>query len=203
MAESIAVVILAGGRSSRMGEDKSFLPLHGEPVIQHVIRRVKTLGFPILLSTNQPEAYQQLNLPMFPDVIPERGSLGGLYSALIHSPAAYTLCVACDMPFLNPDLLRELIALRSGCDVVVPRIDGRPQGLHAVYSQSCRLSIRRRIERGDLKISQLYADLRTRFVEEDHLRRFDPELRSFVNINTPAEFTRARQLDPQPESDTS
>jgi molybdenum cofactor guanylyltransferase len=203
MAESVAIVILAGGRSSRMGADKSFLPLRGEPVIQHVIRQVGTLGFPILLSTNQPEDYRHLGFPMFPDVIPDRGSLGGLYSALTHSPAAYTLCVACDMPFLNPGLLRELIALRQGYDAVVPRIDDRPQGLHAVYSQSCRLSMRRRIEQEDLKVNRLYSDLRVRFVDQDRLRRFDPELRSFVNINTPGDLERARQIDAQPERDTS
>ncbi len=111
---TLTVAISAGGKSSRMGTDKSFVPLLGKPMIERVIERVSSLGQnETILITNRPDEYAYLKLPMFSDVLPEKGSLGGIYTALHYSTSEYTLCVACDMPFLNPKLLRYMIALRD------------------------------------------------------------------------------------------
>ena len=193
MSDGITIAILAGGRSSRMGVDKSFVRLLGKTLIQHVLGRLTPLGAPIILITNRPEAYAPLGLSMFGDVIPDKGSLGGLYSAVTHSPTGHTLCVACDMPFLNPALLEYLIGLRQGYDVIVPRINGFPETLHAIYHKNCLGPMREQIEGDRLKIVGFYGQVRVRLVEEAEVKRFDPDLRSFVNVNTPEELAEIQR----------
>src|SRR5690348_11953504 len=105
MASKLTVAIMAGGKSSRMGTDKSFVVLVGKPLIEHVIARVSNLGQDeTILITNKPDAYAHLGLSMYGDVIPDKGSLGGIYSAIHHSRSDYTLTVACDTPFVSPEL---------------------------------------------------------------------------------------------------
>ncbi len=176
--------------------DKSFVPLLGKTLIQHVLDRVQVLGLPVFLVTNRPEDYAPLGLPMFSDVVPGAGSLGGLYSAVTYSPAHHTLCVACDMPFLNPALLRALVDLRAGYDVIVPRIDGFPEAMHAVYSKECLTPMRTQIDQGRYKAIGFYGRVRLRFLEEEEVRRYDPDLRSFININTPEELAREQGDNP-------
>lgn len=190
MEDTVTVAILAGGKSSRMGTDKSFVPLLGKTLIQHVLEGVGSLGLPIILITNRPVDYAPLGLPMYGDLLPGKGSLGGLYTAISCSQTPYTLCVACDMPFLNPALLTYLISLRAGYDAIVPRLHGFPEALHAVYSKSCLEAIYEKLAQDQLKAISFYGQVRLRFVEEDEVRRFDPALRSFVNVNTPEELAR-------------
>lgn len=197
MPEPITVAVLAGGHSSRMGINKSFVPLLGKTLIEHVVTRVAPLEAQVILITNAPQDYAALNLPMFSDVIPGKGALGGLYTALTYSPTGHALCVACDMPFLDPALLQHLIGLRAGYDVIVPRLDGFPEALHAVYSKACLDPMRERIEQDRLKVIGFYSQVRVRFVEEDEVRRIDPDLRSFININTPEELAAAQQAAAQ------
>jgi molybdopterin-guanine dinucleotide biosynthesis protein A len=118
-------------------------------------------------------------------VYPQRGSLGGLYTALHSSHTDYTLCVACDMPFLSVDLLRYMLGLRSGVDSVVPYIAGNYESLHAVYHRTCLPVIQEQLERGRLRIHDIYTRLQVRLVAEVEIERFDPEQRSFVNLNSP------------------
>ncbi len=193
MPDPITVAVLAGGRSSRMGVDKSFVPLLGKTLIDHVLERARPLGAQTILITNRPQDYAHLGLPMFRDVIPDKGSLGGLYTAVTYSPTEHTLCVACDMPFLNRALLEHLISLREGFDVIVPRINGFPEALHAVYSKACLGPMREKIEQDRLKAIGFYGKVRVRFVEEAEVRRYDPGLRSFVNINTPQELAEEQR----------
>ncbi|MBZ0289684.1 MAG: molybdenum cofactor guanylyltransferase [Anaerolineae bacterium] len=193
MNDEVTIVILAGGESSRMGRDKSFVELGGKPLIAHVIERVSQLGLPILILANESEPYQAFGLPVRTDVFPLRSSLNGLYSALMHSPSEYTICVACDMPFLNPQLLAYLISLREGYDAVVPVVGGHPQGLHAVYRKNCLDVMRGQLEQNHLRIRDLYERFKTRRVDEDDMRRFDKDLTAFENVNTP-EALRAAEL---------
>jgi molybdopterin-guanine dinucleotide biosynthesis protein A len=191
---SVNIAILAGGRSSRMGADKSLVHLGGKPVIEHVLERVRPLGLPIILITNSPEKYAAYQLPMIADLLPEQGSLGGIYTAIASSGADYALCVACDMPFLNTALLRYQIARCEGWDVVVPRTKGFPETLHAIYSKACIVPIQNQLSSGQLKVSGFYDQVKTLFLEEDAVREIDPELRSFVNVNTPDELSAAENM---------
>ncbi|MFQ3568760.1 MAG: molybdenum cofactor guanylyltransferase, partial [Aggregatilineales bacterium] len=109
---NFTLAIVAGGKSTRMGRDKSFVPLNGRPLIEHVLERTRDLGqAETILIVNQPALYAHLGLPMFADLLPDKGSLGGIYTAIHHSGTPYTLCVACDMPFLNARLLRYQVSL--------------------------------------------------------------------------------------------
>ncbi len=187
------IAVLAGGRSRRMGSDKAFVRLHDRPLIDHVLERVSTLALPTIIIANEPERYQAFHLPVFSDQLPGKGSLGGVYTALYHSPTAYILCVACDMPLLNPTLLAYLLMQRRCGAAVVPLIAGRPEGLHSVYSKTCLAPLLRALEQDHLKIADFLPTVQTCYVAEPDLRRFDPQLRSFINLNTPDDLRQIEQ----------
>jgi len=193
---SLTVAIMAGGKSSRMGRDKSFVELMGKPMIEHLMSRAAALGQrETILITNRPADYAPLGLPMFGDVLPEKGSLGGIYTAIHHSQNPYTLVIACDMPFVNPALLRHMIGLGEDgqFDVIVPRVDGYPEGLHAIYSKACLAPIRQRLDADKLKVIGFYDAVRVRALDEVEWQRFDPQGLSFFNVNTPDELAEAQR----------
>jgi molybdopterin-guanine dinucleotide biosynthesis protein A len=189
--EAVTVAILAGGLSSRMGSDKSFVQLGGKPLITHVIEGVSHLSTHVMIIANQPAAYAVFGLSVFTDVLPDRSSLAGLYSAVYHSPSDYTLCVACDMPFLNPALLNYMIGQRSCYDAVVPLVGGYPQGLHALYRKTCLVPMRQQLEENQFRVQDLYEQVNTRWVDEETARRYDCDLASFINVNTPGALKEA------------
>jgi molybdopterin-guanine dinucleotide biosynthesis protein A len=193
------VAIIAGGKSSRMGTDKSFVPLLGRPMIEYVLASISDLGqSETILIANRPGDYAHLRLPMFTDIIPDQGALGGIYTALYRSQNADVLALACDMPFLNPALLRYMIALRaergSPYDIIVPRVNDHPQGLHALYNKTCLPSIRARIDMHRLKVIGFYDDVRVRYLEPPEWSRLDPRGQSFHNVNTPEELHAAQHI---------
>jgi len=198
MAYPVTVAILAGGKSSRMGRDKSFVRVLGRPLIEDILAQVSGLGEETLLITNQPEAYAYLGIPQFTDVLPEAGALGGLYSALYHSTRPHTLCLACDMPFVVRPLLDHLIALIPEGDVIVPRLNvggaAEAEPFRAVYARACLGPIRAALEAGRRRVISFFPEVRVRYVDEPEINRFDPQHLSFFNINTPEDLERARQL---------
>jgi len=193
--EGLTVAILAGGKSSRMGTDKAFVEILGKPMIELILGRVADLEQQeTILITNRPADYAHLGLPMYVDVYPQKGSLGGIYTAIHHSQHPYTLVVACDMPFLNTALLRHMLALRAGYDVVVPRVAGYPEGLHAVYAKTCLEPIQGRLLADQLKVIGFYDDVRVCYLDEAEYAAFDPQGLSFQNVNTPEELEQAQKL---------
>lgn len=187
----VTVVIMAGGKSSRMGEDKSFVLVGGRPMIELIQERVAGLGDELLLVTNKPEAYAHLGLPMVGDVYADHGSLGGIYTAVYHASHPYTLIVACDMPWLNRQLLGYMLTLRQTADVVVPRWQQHPEPLHAIYSKACLAPIETNLQAKRLKITAFFDKVRVHYVERTAIERFDENGRSFANINTPIELQEA------------
>jgi molybdenum cofactor guanylyltransferase len=186
--------ILAGGKSRRMGRDKAFLPFGKGMLIERVIEVVQQVADDVILITNAPAQYQRFGLPMFADVIPETGSLGGIYTGLMHTKTAYSLCLACDMPFVKPAFLRFLCETAAEADVVIPRNTEDFQPLCAVYSRVCREAIRQRIEAGQLKITGFFEQVRVRVIEGELLARYDPHNVMFFNANTPEEYERAQRM---------
>lgn len=184
----LTVAIQAGGKSSRMGTDKSFVPFRGRPMIATVIDAVAGLGDELILITNKPDEYAHLGLPMFGDLYPETGPLGGIYTAVYHATHPHVLTVACDMPWLNRPLLEYIVSLRETADVVVPRWDKFPEPLHAVYSKACLEPIKEKLDAQMYKITVFYGRVSLRFVSREEIEQFDPEGRSFVNVNTPEEL---------------
>jgi molybdopterin-guanine dinucleotide biosynthesis protein A len=185
---------MAGGKSRRFGRDKALLTIGGETLLQRSLRVLAEVTAEQLVIGPPERAEQAVPVPVFADAYPETGPLGGIYTALRQAAHDPVLVVACDMPFLNAGLLRYLLESSRGYDVVLPRVGGRGQQLHAVYAASCLGPIQRQIERGDFKIDRFFGDVRVRSVEEDELRRFDPDLRSFRNVNTEADWMEVQAL---------
>mgnify|MGYP005850386773 FL=1 len=181
-----------------MGRDKSFVLLHDRPMIEYVVARVSALPVEqVLLIANRPDDYAYLRLTTHPDVFPDKGSLGGIFSAVYHSPSEYTLVVGCDMPYLSATLLRYLAGLRGErggpYDVIVPVYDDHPQGLHAIYRKTVLAPIRADLEAERLKVIGFYSTVNVRYVLPAEYQDLDREGQSFKNINTPEELARANQ----------
>lgn len=181
----LTVALQAGGKSSRMGRDKSFVVLEGQPMIERVMERVAGLGRETILVTNKPDDYAHLGLPMVGDIHPEKGPLGGIYTAIARASQPHVLVVACDMPWLSRPLLDHMIGLRGEADVIVPRWDRFPEPLHAIYSRRCLGPIEAKLAADQLKITGFFGQVAVRFVEREEIACFDSEGRSFANINTP------------------
>jgi molybdopterin-guanine dinucleotide biosynthesis protein A len=164
------------------------------PLIEDLIEQLAGLGAETLLITNRPHDYGHLGLPMFGDVLPDKGALGGLYTALYYASQPHTLCVACDLPFVKRPLLEHLIVLRSEADAVVPRLNGEAEPFRAVYARACLAPIRRALDDGRMRVISFFPEVRVRFVDEAEINRFDPQHLSFFNLNTPEDLERARQI---------
>jgi len=196
---SITGVILAGGRSRRMGQNKALMRLGNSTIIEHVIRRMQAVTDDLLLITNTPQFYAHLGLPMHADLVQGMGALGGVYTGLTCATNSTVLCVGCDMPLLQPNLLTYLTSILGEYDAVVPsvKVPDRAtttfQTLSAVYSKRCTSIIDQMLNEGELRVHALYERISVRIVEPSEWRRFDPRGLSFFNINTPTDFEKAKQ----------
>jgi molybdopterin-guanine dinucleotide biosynthesis protein A len=128
------------------------------------------------------------------DIYPGRGPLGGVYTGLAASTTVYNLVVACDMPFLNPDLLSYMVQVAPAFDLVVPRVGKLMEPLHAVYSKNCRAPIENLLKQNELQVYKLFSLVKVRYVEAEEIDRFDPKHLSFFNINTEADLKKAKEL---------
>lgn len=193
----LTVTIQAGGESQRMGYDKALADFLGAPLIQRVIGRVQSLADEIHVTTNHPESYRFLDVPLFTDLVPGRGALGGLYTALSVASQPLTAVVACDMPFVSTALLaasRDLL-VEGDFDAVIPHPKGGTEPFHAVYrSETCLPEIRRVLEAGKWRVDTWFSAVRIRFLTPDEIILYDPLGMAFYNINTPEELQRAEQL---------
>jgi molybdenum cofactor guanylyltransferase len=190
----ISVVIQAGGGSRRMGKDKGLVLLAGRPMVHHVIDRVRPLGSEVWITTNRPDAYAFLGVPMASDAQPGQGALAGLRTALQAARGDTVLVVACDMPFLQPALLQHLLDRAGEADIVIPRRNGEYEPLHAVYQRRCLLAVEAALARGDSRMISFFPDVRLLSIEPSELNRFDPDGLSFFNVNTPDDLAEAERL---------
>jgi molybdopterin-guanine dinucleotide biosynthesis protein A len=200
---SISIAVLAGGQSRRMGRDKALLRVGSRTLLEVVAERVRPFGDDLFVVATARAAYEALGFRVVPDLHPGSGSLGGIYTALSAARCERCLVVGCDMPFLNPELLAYMCQLPFDYDALVPVLGGArsDQGndrtfetLHAIYARTVLPAIERRIEAGILKIADLIGDINTREIDEATVRRFDPELRSFFNANTPDDFAFVERI---------
>jgi molybdopterin-guanine dinucleotide biosynthesis protein A len=193
----ITGVIQAGGKSARMGgQPKALLELGGRRIIDRVVDVVRAVADDLLIVTNTPELYAGLGLPMVADVFPDHGSLGGIYSGLKAAPGEAAFTVACDMPFLLPEVARLVTSRADRADVVLPRVGGQFETLHACYAKSCLAPMESRLRAGQLKIIGFFGDVRVLEIAEAEVARFRAPEVVFMNVNTPEELARARALLP-------
>ena len=194
-------IVLAGGRSSRLGNEKHTEIVAGKSLMERTIGYLSTLSAEILIviynrqSKSVFSSYAEAKTVV--DLYPGKGALGGIYTGLVYSASFHNLAVGCDMPFLNLDLLRYMIDLSPDFDVVMPRIGELKEPLHAVYTKNCLLPMESLLKQGNLKIADFLDSVRVRYVEKDEIDRFDPEHLSFFNINTRDDLERARMLASQ------
>ena len=188
-------VIQAGGRSTRMGGDpKALLDLGGRRIIDRVVDAVSAVLADLLVVTNTPELYRFLGLPTTPDAVPGAGSLGGIYSGLKAAGTDAIFTVACDMPFLSPEAIRLVVEYADDADVVIPRVGGQLETLHARYGRRCLAPMEARIETGRLKITGFFDEVRVAEIPEVEIARVADPAVVFMNVNTPDELARARAI---------
>ena len=187
-------IILAGGKSLRLGRDKAVVEIRGKSLVERVIDRLSPLGTEIIVVTSSTDQLPDLGVKMVVDSYPGKGALVGIYSGLKEAASFHSLVVACDMPLLNINLLRYMVELSPAFDVVIPRVKGYLEPLHAVYSKNCLPPIEGMLHEGRLKIADLLPTVRVRYVEDAEVERFDPLRLSFFNINSEADLERARTL---------
>ena len=190
----MTTIILAGGKSLRLGRDKALEEIGGKSLIQRAIERVSALENEIMVVTSSSDQLPDLSVRRVVDVYPGKSALGGLYSGLRAATSFHSLVVACDMPFLNIALLRHLMEACPGFDIVIPRVAGNLEPLHTVYSKNCLAPIEAMLDEGRLRIAAFFHEVRVRYVEEAEIEKFDPERLSFFNINSEADLERARAL---------
>lgn len=193
----VTSIVLAGGKNLRLGRSKALEVINGRSLIERVIERLAPVANKLLIVTSR----QQFDLPTIPgaevliDVYPNSGPLGGIYTGLLVSQTAQSIMVACDMPFLNTELLRHMVELSRDFDAVVPRLaNGMIEPLHAIYSKSCLDKMKIRLENNQLGITPFLDEMRVRYIEEAECRGFDPELLTFFNINHQSDLEQAIKL---------
>ena len=195
---AVTGIVLAGGLSRRLGRDKAVEPIDGEPLISRVIRRLEALADEIVVVVNNEARAAQLPLPntakIAVDIYPDSGSLGGIFSGLSAAGNDWGFVVACDMPFLNTDLIAHILTLRHEYDAVVPMLNGYPEPTHSAYSKACLPHIERRLESNQLRIAAFFSSVCVRSLSDEEVDQFDPEHLSFFNVNTPDDLARAVAL---------
>jgi molybdopterin-guanine dinucleotide biosynthesis protein A len=190
------VAVQAGGQSSRMGEDKALKPFLGRPLIQRVIDRLARMADEVIVTTNRPEAYAFLDLPLFPDLKPGRGALGGLYTALASAKGDVVGVAACDMPFASRVLFEHMYKLLAdqAFDVVIPQSAEGLEPLHAVYRRgTCVPAIEAALQADQWKVIAWFPQVKVYTLNQDEVKRLDPDGLAFWNLNTPDEFADAER----------
>ena len=199
----LCIAIQAGGESRRMGQDKGLVPFLGQPLAARIIERLRPVAGSteycgeILLTTNQPEKYAFLGIPLFPDLIPNRGALGGLYTALSAASLPLVAVVACDMPFISPTLLQALHQRiqDTQADLVIPHSGKGLEPFHAIYRRdACLPHIRAALEAGQWRADAWFEQVQVEIFPKEEILRYDPRRLSLVNVNTPEERRTAEEI---------
>jgi molybdopterin-guanine dinucleotide biosynthesis protein A len=190
-----SAVVLAGGRATRLGGvNKAQLEIAGASLLERVIGALRPVAEQIVVVGHLAGDNPPSDVQVLPDALEEHGTLVGIYTGLRAVRNEVALVVACDMPFLSAPLLGRIARLSEGYDVAVPVVHGYLEALHAAYRRSCLPVMEEAIRRRQFKIIDFYPDVKVREVHEREMRDLDPDFRSFLNVNTPADLERARTL---------
>ena len=196
--KGVSAAVMAGGRSRRMGADKGWLDLgDGRPIVQRVIDALAEVADDVFVVAND-ERYGRLGLPVVRDRYLDGGALGGIATGIGAAANDRVLVAACDLPFLDPDVLRLLVQRAAGQVAVVPRVGGELQALHALYTKGCLPTMESALAAGRLRVADVLRELDVLEIGEDELRLAGPHLASFTNVNTPDDLTAARERSREP-----
>jgi molybdopterin-guanine dinucleotide biosynthesis protein A len=190
-------LVIAGGKSRRLGIDKRFIDIGGRTCIQRVLDAYQGIFDEILIAADAVEPFQSLGVRVVVDLIPGMATLGGLYTGLHYAAGERVFAAAADMPWINPAAIRLVLDRAASGDIAIPDVEGQLQPMHAVYSKACLPPLRALVEAGTLKVQDLCncPELRVHRIPQSAFTAVDPELRSFFNINTPDDLARAKKVD--------
>ena len=191
--DNITGVILVGGKSRRMGQDKTFLKVGGIPIFERILTVFKENFERVVLVGDREERFASYGCTLLPDIYPG-SSLGGLYTGLYHAETEYVFVSSCDLPFPNGDILRYLCSIRNGFDAVVVSTEYGYEPLFAVYSKSCLKPIKTLLESGNCCAYAYYPQIQVRFVELKEISHLNSDGRSFFNVNTPEDFAKTGEV---------
>lgn len=188
-------VVLAGGKSSRMGENKALLPINGKPNIENIIAKLQLVTNAIVISSNDLVTYNYLQLPIIKDITESLGPLGGIQSILTSVSTPYVFFHACDLPMLSLDVIQCMIELCTGYDVIVPKIDGKVHPVCGIYHKNVLPILEKQLANEDRKVMNLLNKLNVLYVERDVFEEkgIDVDI-AFLNMNTPEDYKRVLQL---------
>lgn len=176
-------VILAGGRSSRMKFNKAFAEIGGRPVIKIIIDKFARLFDETIIISNEPEVYEQLGVPVYPDVYPRMGPVSGIHSGLCHASYERVFVLGCDVPFINMQLVEYMLNILDDYDSVVPEIDCYLQPLAAVYSRKCAPVLQTCLETNRVKLIRIFEELNALVLKRPELEQFGIVEEIFLNVN--------------------
>jgi molybdopterin-guanine dinucleotide biosynthesis protein A len=193
MAVPCTGVILAGGQNKRFdGQNKAFLPIGGKRIVDRLLDAYVRLFDQIVLVTNDPAAYMDVDALIVSDHYPVRSSLNGLHAGLFAAAHEYAFFAACDAPFIQAPLIQRVLDnIAPKADIIIPATSAGYEPMFAVYKKTCLPAMVLQLEREQLKIQGLFRKVRVKTVAEEDLREVDPELVSFFNVNTPDELMQA------------
>jgi molybdopterin-guanine dinucleotide biosynthesis protein A len=196
MEIEVTGVLLAGGKSRRMGEDKRHLVVGEQTLLERGLAVLQSTFREVLVVIAQDSPPLGVDARVVRDLVPDCGSLGGLYTGLMQATTPYIFVVACDMPFLNQPVIAQFTSRTTIADIVMAKLDGRLHPMHALYSKRCVPALEEMIRARQLKIQEIVSELslRVRYVTEADLLTIDPSGRSFYNVNTMADLEAARSL---------
>ena len=193
-SQKITAAILAGGKSQRMGTNKSFLPLNGEPIISSTITILRKITSDLLIVTNHPDLYAEFQVTVVRDLQRGLGPMGAILTALSLTEHSHVLVTACDLPFLNLRILQKMTTVMNGSDVVVPRSNYGLEPLCAIYNQSCLPTIKHAISQGKLSLFQLFKQLKVHQIPPKVWQPLDPTGHAFLNLNTSEDYQLAKKF---------
>lgn len=196
MQIEVTGVLLAGGKSRRMGEDKRYLVVGEQTLLERGLGVLRSIFQEVLVVIAQDSPPLGVDARVVRDLVPDCGSLGGLYTGLTQATTPYIFVVACDMPFLDQAVIAQFTSRRATADIVMAKLAARLHPMHALYGKGCLPVLEQMIRARQLMIQEMvsHASLRVQYVTEADLLTIDPSWHSFQNVNTPADLEAARSL---------
>ncbi|MDH5767639.1 MAG: molybdenum cofactor guanylyltransferase [Nitrospirota bacterium] len=196
-------LILAGGENKRLSSIKGFIEINGRKIIESTLELLNKIFERVIISTNTPELYFYLGVPMVGDIMKYKGPMTGILSALLSLKAPEIFVTACDMPFINPELVRYIVdrweevasdtlhpSGKKNWDGIIPLFDKRPQPLLGIYSKEITFRMEESIKNGQVGLRKFLQKINIFYIKEEEVRAIDPKGKSFVNINTPEDFKK-------------
>jgi len=190
LCRHVTGIILAGGSSIRFGQNKAFIDIDGIRLIDSITEKMKNIFEQVILVANEKERYKYIGIPVIEDLIKGLGPIGGIYTGLMSISNQAGFFVACDMPFINKQLIRYMIDIKDNHAAVVPMVADNIEPLHAIYSKSCLGTIKKLIDSNTYQVRLFYERMPVRYIKEDEIKKFCAPSKAFLNINTPDEYRK-------------